>query len=139
MALQRYNHTLQLLLSQQVNLETIKAMLLSNAASFAATDTTVNAVTNTGGYEVSGFGWDAGGELLIPIISITDTDGALLDFEDISVMAAGGSIGVAYSVLIFSEDIPLFFETFLEPQTAADGTPMNLNFDPQGLLRVRDA
>lgn len=139
MALQRYNHTLQKFLDQSVNLTTLKAMLLNASAGFNASHTAVTSVTNAGAYEVSGNGWDSGGEPLTLTISTVDTDGAMVDFDNLSITATGGAIGPAYSILIYSGTLPLFFETFASAQEAGEGTPMNVNFNASGLFRVVDA
>jgi hypothetical protein len=139
LALQRYNHTIKLLLEQSVNLGALKLMLLNSSAAFNAAHTALTQVTNAGAYEVSGAGWDAGGEILTPAFSIINTDGAMMDFSDLSVTAVGGTIGPAYAALIHDGTYPLWFETFPSAQDAGDGTPMNVSFNENGIMRVNDA
>lgn len=137
MALQRYNHTIRKLLDGTVTIANMKAMLLSSSASFDATHTTVNQVSNTGGYEVSGNGWDSGGEAVANAAwSTVDTDDAMLDADNLSVTATGGNIGPASAALLLVGTVPLFYQAFGSPQTAGSGTPFLLSINANGICRV---
>lgn len=137
MAIQRYNHTILEFLKKSVVETGMKAMLLNSSATFNATHTLVTQVNNAGAYEVSGNGWDLGGEVLADAAwAIYNTNGAWLDASDISVLATGGAIGPASAVLILYGTLPLFFQSFASPQEAGDGTPMLLRFNANGIVRV---
>lgn len=136
-----YNHTLKLFWNQEVNLDTLRIKLLNQYAAFDATDTTTSDVTGAGAFEVDGNGWTADGVYIDSAylaVTTVNTSGAMIDFADISVEAAGGSIGPAESALI--EDAttgkPLFFIDFGEAKTAGNGTPFNVNVNASGLARV---
>lgn len=137
MAMQRYNHTIRKLVNGDVVIGALKAMLLNASATFDATHTTVAQVSNTGAYEVSGNGWDTGGEAFSGEAWTTvDTDDAMLDADNISVTASGGNIGPASAVLILYDTIPLFYQAFDSPQTAGSGTPFLLSVSASGLVRI---
>lgn len=137
----RYNHTAKKLFGNEVTLSTLKVMLLNNSATFTASHTTLNQVSNTGAYEVSGNGWDAGGEALSSVASTTiDTDGAMLDADDLAVPATGAGISGAYKAVIYDDtgDEPLWFIDFGEERTAAAGTDFRFIFSASGIVRVTD-
>lgn len=139
----RYNHTAKKLLNKEVTLTTLKVMLLSNTAAFNAANTQLTQVTNAGAYQVSGNGWAAGGPTLAGVaVTIVDTDGAMLDANDVSVDAAGGVIGPAPKAVIYDDsdanDAPLFFIDFGESLQAGDGTPFKITINPNGLMRITD-
>lgn len=139
----RYNHTLKKLLNKEITYSTLKLMLLSDDAAFDATDAQLTDVTNAGANEVDGNGWDAGGEPLTGVtISIVDTDGAMLDADDVTVQAAGGPIGPAYAAVIYDDtdanDAPLWFVDFGGAQTAGLGTDFKITFNANGIQRVTD-
>lgn len=139
----RYNHTAKLCLNKEITYSTLKAMLLSADASFTATNTTLNQVSNSGAYQVSGNGWDSGGETLQSVaITVVDTDGAMLDCADLVITATGGDIGPAYRCVIYDDthasDAPLWFIDFDEAKTAGVGTDFRITFNASGLFRVTD-
>lgn len=59
-----YNNAIDSIISGTVGLDTLKLTLLTSAASFLETHTTLDQVTNSGAYEVSTSGWPAGGLLM---------------------------------------------------------------------------
>lgn len=136
--LQRYNHTVQKLLDNSVDPEGLKVMFLNNSASFDATHTTVDQVTNSGGYEVYGNGWPQGGEDITASVNIVDTNGAALAAAEIAVTATGGTIGPIYHALVYYGTIPLWMETPDDPQSAGDGTDMRIPFANGILFQVLD-
>lgn len=139
MALLRYNHTAQKMVSNGVNIAGLRLILLSSQAIFDPVHTTQAQVTNNEAWVVEGNGWPVGGVLLPSFaITIINTDDAMADFADISKIATGGPIGPAYSGLISDGTIPLFFQDFLSAQIAPVGTPFNIYVNVNGLYRVGD-
>lgn len=139
----RYNHTARKFLAGDVDIENMKVMLLTNDASFTATNTELDQVNNSGAYEVYGNGWTQGGELLDgAAVTTVATNGAMLDANDISVTATGAPIGPAYKMVIYDDsdedDAPLWFVDFGEAQTAGTGTPFIVAIHGNGLFRITD-
>ena len=125
--IQIYNHTAQLFASGQcLPSDTFKLMLLDSSASFDATDTTLDAVSNSGAYEVFGNGWTEGGEELdnVAVTTVTTND-AKFDADDVLVEITGGALDpYSYQVLFDSTHVdspPLAFITLTAAQTIADG------------------
>lgn len=140
----RYNHTLKLLLNKEIDYTALKVMLLSNAATFDAAHDTLAEVIGSPSAEVSGSGWDSGGEALASVaVTTVATDGAMIDCADIEVTATGGDIGPAYGAVIYdsahADDAPLWFIDFDGAQTAGNGTPFKITINANGLARVTDA
>lgn len=136
-----YNHSLKLMMNKEIVYTTLKCMLLDNNAVFDATDTTLADVLAGAATEVSGNGWDAGGEPLTgEAITTVDTDGVMLDANDLSIGATGGSIGPAYAAVIYddshADDAPLFYVDFGGLQEAGDGTDFKVTFAANGILRA---
>lgn len=136
-----YNHTIKLLQNEELTITTLKVMLLNNSATFTASHTALTSVSNAGAYEVSGNGWDAGGEALASeAITTVDTDGAMLDAADLTVTATGGDIGPAYKAVIYDDsdanDAPLFFIDFGEAKTAGVGTDFKFLWNASGIART---
>jgi hypothetical protein len=131
-----YNHTLKLFLNQEVDLSNIKVILLNASGTFTATHTATTQVTNSGAYEVSGNGWDAGGELLSSVAASTvTTNDAKLDADDLSITATGGDIGPAENAVVVdaTSGKPLYHISFGEAKTAGVGTPFNLTWNANGI------
>lgn len=124
-----YNHTTALIAGQTVDLDNLKVMLLDDDSAFDATDTTIDAVSNTGAYEVFGNGWTEGGETLTSVTATTvTTNDALIDADDVDVTATGGNIGPAYAAVIYdaTSDKPLKHIDFGQAWTAGETTPFKL-------------
>lgn len=133
-----YNHTAKKFANKEVTLTTLKLMLLNNSASFVATHTALNDVTNTGAYEVSGFGWTSGGITLASVaITTVDTSSAMLDAADITVTATGGTIGPAYKGLIYDDtgDQPLIFIDFDGAKSAGATADFKVVWSANGIIR----
>lgn len=139
----RYNHTAKKVLNSEVNLATIKIMLLNATAvaAFNAAHTTVDqaAGAESGGHrpnEVYGNGWAEGGELLTGVnVSIRNTNGAALAADDLSKTATGGNIGPARGHLMLDATgmEPLYLVDFGQDEEAGEETEMLLVFDPTGV------
>lgn len=131
-----YNHFLKLAMNKELTLTNLKAMLLDNTATFTASET---AMTNLTGHEVSGNGWDSGGEVLQSVsVSIFNTNGANLDAADLSILASGGDIGPARKCVIYDAtgSWPLIFYDFEADKTAASGSSFLLRVHTDGLLKL---
>lgn len=131
-----YNHFLKLLMNKELNYSNLKAMLLANTATFTASET---AMTNLTGHEVSGNGWDAGGEVLQSVsVSIFNTNGVNFDAADLSILASGGDIGPSRKAVIYDAtgNFPLIFYDFEADKTAASGSSFLLRVHANGLLKA---
>jgi roadblock/LC7 domain-containing protein len=140
----RYNHTTTMLVNKDVEYSTLKAMLLSGAATFTAANTTLAQVTNSGANEVSGNGWAVGGQTLANVtVSVVDTNGAMIDADDIDVEAVAGAIGPATALVIYDDSdankAPLWYVDFDGSQTAGEGTPFKITFSASGISRITSA
>ncbi len=140
----RYNHTAKRLVAAEVAYGSLKLMLLTNAAAFVAAHTQLSQVTNAGANEVSGYGWTAGGEPLENVtVTTADTNGVMLNADDIEVLADLGAIGPAYKAVIYddadADDAPLWLIDFGEAKTADDGTPFKIVINAAGLARITQA
>jgi len=137
----RYNHTAKLITNKEIDYTALKFMLLDSNAAFDATDTTLTDVLAGAATEVSGNGWDAGGEALASVaITTVSTSGAMLDAADISVTATGGNIGPASAGCIYDSahvnDAPLWYIDFDGPQEAGVGTDFKVTFNANGIFRI---
>lgn len=133
-----YDHTLKLVANKELTLTTLKVKLLDATAAFLASDATVAAVDGTGAKEVSGNGWAAGGPTLASVVVTTvTTNDAMLDATDVSVTAAGGSIGPAYAALVYdaTSNKPLIYIDFGQAQSAGDTTDFKIVWDATGLIK----
>jgi hypothetical protein len=122
-----YDHTLKLLANKEVTFTTIKVKLLDNTATFSASQTTVASVDGSGAKEVSGNGWASGGP----------TNDSMLDADDVSVTASGGSIGPAYAALVYdsTSNKPLFYIDFGQAQSAGATTDFKIVWDATGIIK----
>lgn len=130
-----YNHAAKLFANGEVNLADLKLMLLNNH-SFSAAHTNISSIEAD---EVSGAGWDAGGEAIAnAAVTTVNTDEAKLDADDVSVTATGGNIGPADGAVIYQdsvgEEYPLVYIDFEGEQTAGEGTPFNVNWNAAGII-----
>lgn len=142
--LSRYNHTTDLFLGQEIDLTGLKVMLLNDAPTFDATHTTMAEVEGSPSAEVSGNGWDAGGEALAgAAVTVVSTSGAMLDATDLEVTATGGDIGPADRACIYdanhSPPVPLWNIDFGADETAGVGTPFRIVWNANGIARVTSA
>lgn len=152
----RFNHTLTLLNTGAVDIDTLKVMLLSNAATFTAAHTTLDQVAGAldgdpeeRPYEVYGNGWAQGGVLLenvewSTVAADVDTvpNDSMLDADNVSVTATGGPIGPGRKAVVYDDShvnkAVLLFIDFGEDQTAGEDTDFKINWSSNGLLRERD-
>jgi hypothetical protein len=135
--MQFYNRTKKLFANGEVDITNLKVML-TNGYSFNATQTDLTAATAA---QVSGNGWTAGGVTIAnAAVTVSTTNDAKLDGDDISVTATGGDIGPADGLVVVdaTNNNPLLHYSFGSSQTAGDGTPFNVNWDANGILTWRD-
>lgn len=136
----RYNHTVKKVLNAEINYSDLAFMLLDDdaAALFDATHTGIASVDTA---EVFGNGWTEGGEdLANAAVTVTTTNDAKLDADDISVTATGGPIGPAYSGVIYektSGDL-LWFYDFGQVEEAGETTDFKVNLHANGILITSD-
>jgi hypothetical protein len=142
---QLYDHTLlRFAQGHNVNGDTYKVMLLNNDATFDATDTTLAEVagTLTNGvrdHEVSGIGWDNGGEVLSNAGSVINSPaGAKFDADNLSVLITGGDLGPIYKFVLFNDtdadDPPLLFCTHSVPITVPNGNNAGVIWPSIGII-----
>jgi hypothetical protein len=133
-----YDHTVKLLVNKEVTLTTLKVKLLDATATFTASQTTVASVDGSGAKEVSGNGWTSGGLTLanVAVTQVTTND-AMLDADDVSQTASGGSIGPAYAALVYdsTSNKPLIYIDFGAAQSAGSTTDFKIVWDASGLIK----
>lgn len=135
-----YNHTRKLFANAQVVLADLRVMLV-NAHTFDPTDTNISSIVAD---EVSGGGWDTGGEALAgAAIAVTTVDEATLDATDLSVAATAADIGPATGAVIYqdttSNEFPLFYIDFEGSVTAQDGVDnFEIVWNALGIARWRN-
>ena len=133
----QYNHTKKLFANGEVTLSTLKVMLVSGYTFSAAEE----ALTQVTAVEVSGNGWPVGGPTIAnAAITVTNTNDAKLDGDNVSITASGGDIGPATALVVVdsSSNKPLFHYEFPTSQTAGDGTPFNINWAAEGIADWSD-
>lgn len=131
-----YNHTTKLFAAGEVDLTSLKAMLLNDDATalFNATQTNVSSVSSA---EVDGAGWTTGGEAIgNAAVTVVTTNDAKLDGDDITVTATGSAIGPAESLVVYDSDSGnlLAFVDFGEAKTADDGTDFKVTWHANGII-----
>lgn len=133
-----YNHTPKLFANGEVSLADLKFMLLDDNAAFDAADVDIDDVAGSGHpFEVAGFGWDVGGELIenAAVTTVTTND-AKLDADDVEVTATGGAIGPASFGVIYDSDSGkvLAFVNFDGEKEAGEGTDFKVIFHASGIV-----
>jgi hypothetical protein len=140
-----YNHTAKLLLDLSLTDEAANFyfMLVDDTTAFDATHTTLAAATDSGADEVSGNGWTVGGENLANLdVTTVDTNDAMIDCDNISVTASGGSISAPRGIIyvdvggLGTTEYPLWDIDFGETKTATEGNSFQVTLDANGLTRA---
>lgn len=136
-SIQFYNHTRKLFANGEVDVTALKFQLRNATTVFNGAHATTS---NLAGAEVHGSGWAEGGEAIAnAAITVTDTNQATLDGDDISETATGGDIGPAAGGVIIDDSTSpatlLFFVDFDGEQTAGEGTPFNVAWHANGIAR----
>jgi len=127
-----YNATKKLFANGEVTITDLHAILV-NGYTFTASETDLTAINAAA---VDGNGWTSGGEPIANAsVTITATDDAILDGDDISVTATGGDIGPADALVVVdaTNNNPLFHYSFASSQTAGDGTAFNVTWNASGI------
>ena len=127
-----YNHTAKRLLSDVNPLTDDLVLALASSFTFDATDTTLAGITWT---EVSGNGYSRQSLANVTVDTVTTND-ALIDADNVSITASGGSIDANYALIFdntLANDPPLLAIDFEGTESAGDGTPFNVIF-PNGLV-----
>lgn len=132
---QLYNHTAKVFANSEVNIATLKVMLV-NGYTFDPFDTNMNYIDNQ---EVWGSGWPAGGQSVSgAAITVVSPNDAKLDATDISVTASGGTIGPATGAVLYEADspggLPLAYIDFGGTESAGDGTAFNITWHANGIV-----
>ncbi|RWC91648.1 MAG: hypothetical protein EOS72_03055 [Mesorhizobium sp.] len=129
-----YNHAAKLLANGEVDKANLKVVLLNGSGAFNAAYTQYSDVSAN---EVSGNGWDVGGELIsnVAVTTVTTND-AKLDADDLSILAAGGSIGPAENAAILdaTNNKLLVHIAFGSALTAGAGTPFLFTWNAAGII-----
>ena len=141
-----YNHTAAKLLNLSLADEAANVYLelLDGDASFTASHETKAQVDNSGGYEVYGNGWTQGGENLSNVaVTVTTTNDAMIDADDVQITATGGSIGPADAALVYVDEggagttkTPLWFIDFGESKTATVGNVFPVIWNASGIAQI---
>ena len=135
-----YNHTARKFANgENAPGDVYKVMLFNSAISFVASHTALSQTTASGGVEVSGNGWTAGGEIVAyTAVTTVSTNDAMFDGDDISVTATGSAIGPAWNAILYnSSDAnypPTAFIAFGESKQADVGTPFKINWNANGII-----
>jgi len=141
-AIHRYNTTIKRIVNQDIDLSGCKVMLLNNSVSFDATDVTLVDVAGADYVnEVHGNGWDEGGVALTNLRGeVAATNGAMLDADDLEVVATGGPIGPAYFAVVYDQnEAPLYLIDFDGAKTADESSPFKIVWSSLGITRFTQA
>ena len=129
-----YNHTSKLFANGEVDLTGLKVVLLNAAGTFTAANT---AYADISANEVSGNGWDSGGEAVAnATVTTVTTNDARLDADDLSIAASGGDIGPAENAVLrdATNNKLLAHISFGEAKTADSGTDFEIVWDSTGII-----
>lgn len=142
-AINLYNHTPRLLVGQEIDLTSVKIILLNSSGTFNAAHTTLDQVAGANtpprANEVSGNGWTTGGIALanVTVTTVTTNDGKL-DADDVIVTATGGSIGPARYAVAFDDShankVPIFHVDFDQNETAGEDTDFRIVWNADGII-----
>jgi hypothetical protein len=100
----------------------------------------VHSAIVTGANEVYGNGWPANGPTLTNVVASTvTTNDAMIDADDVSVLAAGGSIGPGASVVVYDSLTakPLLNMDFGQLQSAGDTTEFKVVWHASGMIALQ--
>jgi hypothetical protein len=124
-----------------VNASTNSFQLAATAGGSAINTSGSQSGTHTafasGSYEVSGNGWAAGGPTLANVaVTTVTTNDAMLDADDVTVTASGGSIGPASALTVYDglTGKPIIYMDFGQSQSAGDTTDFKVVWNSGGLI-----
>jgi hypothetical protein len=136
-----YNHSAaRFVTGANAAADTYKVMLLSAAASFNATHTTLAQVSNTGAYEVYGHGWAQGGVTLASVtLALATTNDAMFDAADVAQAISGGDLGPYSAYVIYNDtdtdDPPVAYVQLSGAQSVSDGNVAGITWDADGIVK----
>jgi hypothetical protein len=120
--------------------DTYKVVLLSSSATHDATHTTLAEVTSTGANEVSGNGWDAGGEALSGVaVTTVNTDDAKWTADTLTVLITGGDLTFRNYAIVNTTDTdspPLCFIERTSDVTFYEDTNGVLSWPADGIISL---
>jgi hypothetical protein len=130
-----FNHSAKVFANNEVNIANLKVMLVNNYT-FDPFDSNMNYIDNQ---EVWGNGWPAGGQAVAgAAITVVTVNDAMLDANDISVTASGGTIGPATGAVLYEADspggLPLAYIDFQGSESAGNGTNFNISWNASGIV-----
>jgi hypothetical protein len=130
-----YNHSAKVFANNEVNIANLKVMLVNNYT-FDPFDSNMNYIDNQ---EVWGNGWPAGGQAVAgAAVTVVTVNDAMLDANDISVTASGGTIGPATGAVLYEADspggLPLAYIDFAGSESAGNGTNFNISWNASGII-----
>lgn len=140
--LQLYNHTAEKLLNNDFDTShTYKVMLLSSAAAFNASHTTLTEVSSANAWEMWGYGWAQLGEILQNVaVSTHNTNGAMFDADDIAKAISGGNLGPFQALVVYDDtetnDPPVVYLQLTSEQTIADGGVAAFFWPTDGIVKA---
>lgn len=137
-----YNHTRKLFANQEVDLSTLKVMLVDSDYAFDATETDMTVAEMDEAY---GNGWTQGGEAVASVAAgVDNTNEAILDAADLEKLATGGAIGPARGMIVFDSTgvdsgdwKPLFHYDFGGDKQAAETTYFRIVWPAEGIADFR--
>lgn len=131
-----YNDAVSDLVMGNIDFEAVKVLLLDDSASFSPSDSTVDAVTGSGAYEVFGANWPEGGVTLTNVEYVPEGGmGVRLAADNVSQEIFGGSI-TARAALIYQGTQPLIYIDFGEDRTIPNSTEALLDFGLGGIAII---
>lgn len=125
--------------------DSLKAILLNDAAVFDATDTLLADVIGASGEnEVYGLGWPQGGYTLQTLaVATVNTNDAKLSAADVGQLITGGDLDPVYAYLLVGEiagdpvtTILIAFITLDTPQTVLENQLAAIPWDPLGVIHI---
>jgi hypothetical protein len=122
-----YNHTVKRFLTGENAVgDTYKVVLLSAAASFTATDTTLAQVTDDGDWEIFGNGWSESGHAITGLTgAVTNTNDGKVSATDLQVPIIGGDLGPFSAYVIYNDtdtdDPPVAYIELTAAKTVENG------------------
>lgn len=131
-----YNHTSKRFAEGSNAVGDTYKVMLCTAATFDATNTTLDGITKT---EVaSGNGYTTGGQALANVaVTTVTTNDAKFTADTVTWSASGGSITASYAILYNDTDTdapPVLFIDFEGSESAGDGTDFKIIWNTNGIV-----
>ena len=134
----QYNHTNRIVLAGSLEATDTLKLILYTACTFNATHTKLSDVTKT---EVANAnGYTTGGKTLTGVaVTTVDTSGAMLDADDVTWTASGGSIEASFGLVVNTSETdspPLWHIDFGGNQIAEAGSDFKAIWPAAGLAKL---